>query len=156
MVTDQVRFFRGDDEGLLQLQSVPPLVFSEIMRDVDLFIGVGSIGNDPNWIDRGVAGHRDQEYWSRYAFGELTASAKTRHDVISRILPRLRIANQCRLSDRFLIVEGKLRTYKNSLGSSNILMEPNDQYLCIIPERKSPARIQLICLSKATACYRSS
>jgi len=31
----------------LRMDRVPALVFSEIMRDVDLFVGVGSIGNDP-------------------------------------------------------------------------------------------------------------
>ena len=36
----------------------------------------------------------------------------------------------------FLKVKGKLRTYKIHIGSTNILMEPNDQYLCIIPEGK--------------------
>jgi hypothetical protein len=33
------------------------------------------------------------------------------------------------------VVRGKLRTYKIHLGSGNILMEPNDQYLCIVPAR---------------------
>jgi len=32
-------------------------------------------------------------------------------------------------------VEGKLRTYKIHLGSGNILMRPNDEYLCIVPRR---------------------
>jgi hypothetical protein len=32
-------------------------------------------------------------------------------------------------------VRGQLRTYKIHLGSGNIMMEPNDQYLCIVPER---------------------
>ena len=31
--------------------------------------------------------------------------------------------------------EGSLRTYKIHLGSANILMEPNDEYLCIVPGR---------------------
>jgi hypothetical protein len=31
-------------------------------------------------------------------------------------------------------VEGDHRTYKIHLGSANILMEPNDQYLCIVPD----------------------
>lgn len=35
----------------------------------------------------------------------------------------------------FLVVKGKLRTYKIHIGSTNILMEPNDQYLCIMPDR---------------------
>ena len=30
-------------------------------------------------------------------------------------------------------MRGDLRTYKIHLGSGNILMEPNDQYLCIVP-----------------------
>jgi len=28
-----------------------------------------------------------------------------------------------------------MRTYNIHLGSGNILMEPNDQYLCIVPDR---------------------
>jgi hypothetical protein len=32
-------------------------------------------------------------------------------------------------------VRGDLRTYKIHLGSGNILMEPNQQYLCIVPAR---------------------
>jgi hypothetical protein len=39
-----------------------------------------------------------------------------------------------RLEDRFLHVCGKLREYKIHLGSGNILMLPNDQYLCIVPD----------------------
>jgi hypothetical protein len=34
-------------------------------------------------------------------------------------------------------VHGDLRIYKIHLGSGNILMEPNDQYLCIVPDRKN-------------------
>ena len=32
-------------------------------------------------------------------------------------------------------MKGKLRSYKIHLGSGNILMEPNDQYLCIVPRQ---------------------
>ena len=32
------------------------------------------------------------------------------------------------------MVRGDLRTYKIHLGSGNILMMPNDQYLCIVPK----------------------
>jgi hypothetical protein len=45
----------------------------------------------------------------------------------------LKIAARCSFADRFLVVRGDLRTYKIHLGSGNILMEPNDQYLCIVP-----------------------
>ena len=39
------------------------------------------------------------------------------------------------MSERFLVVRGGLRTYKIHLGSGNILMSPNDQYLCIVPKQ---------------------
>lgn len=39
------------------------------------------------------------------------------------------------IEDKFVIVKGKLRTYKIHIGSTNILMEPNKQYLCIVPDR---------------------
>ena len=44
---------------------------------------------------------------------------------------------QCTLDSHFLRVRGDLRTYKIHLGSGNILMEPNGQYLCIVPNRSA-------------------
>jgi hypothetical protein len=153
--TDQVRFSRtGAAENLahasgsgftsraarpgdaeinepIPLADVPPLVFSEIMRDVDLFVGVASVGNDPTWQDGGPEG-RYRDYWHGYSFGELSATAQTRKVVLERILPRLKIGDRCSFSDRFLVVRGDIRTYKIHLGSGNILMSPNDQYLCIV------------------------
>jgi hypothetical protein len=136
--TDQVRFFRTGEAVPLRLDEVPPLVFSEVMRDVDLFVGVCSVGNDPNWGDGGPDG-RYQDYWQTYAFGDLSASGRTRREVLERLLPRLAIADRCTLADRFLVVRGDCRTYKIHLGSGNILMEPNDQYLCIVPQRGGAA-----------------
>jgi hypothetical protein len=156
LATDQVRFYpldaaqhyahaggggyqrswrsSGPEAEPLPLEQVPPLVLSEILRDVDLFVGVASVGNDPTWGDGGPEG-RYRDYWSRYAFGDLSETAKTRREVLGRIVPRLKIAARCSLTERFLIVRGDIRTYKIHLGSGNILMEPNDQYLCIVPGR---------------------
>jgi hypothetical protein len=158
LTTDQVRFYRteavenrahasgggylahrwgrrGAAEPL-PLEEIPPLVFSEIMRDVDMFVGVASVGNDPNWLDGG-AEVRYRDYWHTYSFGELTESSRTRKQVLQTLLPRLKIAGRCSLTDKFLVVRGDMRTYKIHLGSANILMEPNDQYLCIVPSRGS-------------------
>ncbi len=111
---------------------VPPLVLSEILRDVDLFVGVASIGNDPAWQDGGPEG-RFQEYWTSYGFGELNQSAETRRVLLERLVPRLAIADRCTIEGRFLHVRGERHTYKIHLGSGNILRTPNDQYLCIVP-----------------------
>lgn len=122
----------------LPLEQIPPLVFSEIMRDVDMFVGVASMANDPNWTDGGPnTGYRD--YWTSYSFGELSETAKTRRQVLEGLIPRLKIADRCSINDKFLVVRGDIRTYKIHLGSGNILMEPNDQYLCIVPARDTAA-----------------
>ena len=134
--TDQVRFYRAG-AGMndpLPLSDVPALPFSEVMRDADLFVGVASVGNDPTWQDGGPGG-QFATYWQEYSFGNLSESAKTRHAVIERLLPRLKIASRCSLTEKFLVVKGGIRTYKIHLGSGNILMEPNDQYLCIVAQR---------------------
>jgi hypothetical protein len=156
LATDQVRFYQTDAQrhyvhaggggysvGWNQTQNVeplllnqiPPLVFSEIMRDVDMFVGVCSIGNDPNWQDGGREIH--QNYWQSYSFGDLSVSAKSRKEILEKLIPRLKIANKCSFDDKFLIVKGEIRTYKIHLGSGNILMSPNDQYLCIVASGSS-------------------
>jgi hypothetical protein len=127
-----VRFYRTEDAAPIPLADVPPLAFSEVMRDVDLFVGVTSVGNDPTWTDNGLFG-RYRESWDRFAFGDLFPSAITRKAVLERIVPRLKIADRCSFADRFLIVRGDLRTYKIHMGSGNILMEPDNHYLCIVP-----------------------
>jgi hypothetical protein len=161
LTTDQVRFYpieapqrltdargggyrlpegtRARDDTPVPFETVPPLVFAEVMRDIDLFVGVASVGNDPTWSDGGPDG-RYVDYWQNYAFGDLSASAQTRGALLERLIPRLKIAGRCSVRDRFLVVRGDLRTYKIHLGSGNVLMEPDDHYLCIIADarRKHP------------------
>ena len=138
--TDQVRF-RNPAGELLELVDVPALVFSEIMRDVDLFVGVASVGNDPNWLDGGEAQYRD--YWTSYSFGDLSEVAKTRKTVLESLLPRLKIRDVARIEGKFLHVKGHYHAYKIHIGSTNILMSPNDRYLCIVPNQKKTAEEKL-------------
>jgi hypothetical protein len=154
--TDQLRFVRPADMSkatsslgratseiageVVSIAEVPPLVLSEIMRQCDLFVGVASIANDPNWVDAGTdvaRGHwREQAniYWQGQSFGEIGAAGETRRMLLQALLPSLTIGKVARIDGRFLRVQGKRRAYKIHLGSGNILMEPNDQYLCIVPK----------------------
>lgn len=88
-----------------QLDQIPPLIFSEVMRDIDLFVAVASVGNDPAWEHR-----QEMAYWGEYNNEIFLASAETRKQVLAELLPKLKIAKQTRIEGRYLIVEGTLRT----------------------------------------------
>lgn len=115
------------------LADVPPVILSEIMRDVDLFVAVSGVGADP-FFDQKSTGDL-LGYWRDVAFGEKskTSISDIRKDLLERLLPMTKIAKQCTLEGNYLHVAGKIRAYKINLGSGNILMQPNDQYLCIVP-----------------------
>jgi Domain of unknown function (DUF4132) len=153
--TDRVRFRRLVDGGdwrrdggrglaladeAMPLRDVLPVVFSEVMRDVDLMVGVASIGHDPTWLDGGgEAEHPNQwrrgaaaHYWRDFNKAELTVSGEARRTFLAELLPKLSIAKRCSLEARHLVVRGKFRTYRIHLGSGNIAMEPDGRYLCIV------------------------
>lgn len=134
--TDRVWFDRrvGGSWRTAQLADVPAIVLSEAMRDVDLFVSVTSIAADPYWIDRGDDLYTG--YWREASLAELTATAQVRRSALERIIPRTKIADRCELTERYLVVRGQLNTYKIHLGSANILMEPGNTYLCIVPSRR--------------------
>jgi Domain of unknown function (DUF4132) len=140
--TDQVRFCDRVSREPRNLDTIPPLVFSEVMRTVDLFVGVCSVGNDPNWVNGGLAHLND--YWQSYSFGELGVTAQLRRELLARLIPKLKIRDCCSFADRYLIVSGELNTYHIHLGSGNILMEPGSRYLCIVPDRLKTASDKLI------------
>ncbi len=138
--TDRVQFFpieakRGRFElrpppRPLPLAGIPAVVFSEVMRDADLLVGVTSIGADPAW----AVDHQDEhaEYWQRFADAELTTLAANRKTVIESLLPKLTIRDRCQIVDRYLVVRGESNEYRIHLGSGNVLMEPGSRYLCIV------------------------
>jgi len=166
LTTDQLRFYRivdpaeaavasarGPRRGaVVNIADVPPLALSEVMRHCDLFVGVASVANDPNWVDAGrAAEHPSQwrrtigaDYWQRQSFGDLSATAETRRALLAALLPSLAIGKVARVVDgKFLRVEGRRRAYKIHLGSGNILMEPNDRYLCIVPASTGTVDVRL-------------
>lgn len=131
VLTDSLSFYDTIGDKIIDLENVDKVVFSEVMRDVDLFVGVTSIGNDPSFK---YNNEEEMVYWNNYSFGSLSEIAKTRKSVLKSIIPKLKIRDVSRIEGKFLIVEGKIRTYKIHIGSGNILMEPNDEYLCIVED----------------------
>lgn len=135
VVTGRIRFIRASDGRAVSLVEVPPLAFSEAMRDVDLFVSVCSVGTDPEWEHRGRF-----EYWGQFAHAELTPHGEAHREVIRRLLPRLSdLAGRAYLEDRYLRVDGQLRQYRIHLGSGQAFMLPNNQHLCITAAPGQPS-----------------
>ncbi|WP_348262257.1 DUF4132 domain-containing protein [Telmatobacter sp. DSM 110680] len=110
--SDQVRFYRDRHE--IAVDEVPAMIFSEMMRDVDLFTSVCAIGEDENWRDEGdrtfgVSGER-------ITMQELSAAISLRSDILTRVLPLMPIADRCRLEPSHLEVLGQLGRYRISLA----------------------------------------
>ena len=129
--TDKIRFSIGNRD--ISLDQVPKLVFSEIMRDIDLFVSVTSIGNDPEWFDARNTNTRN--YWSSFNYDHLdqvSPLTTSRFAMLERLLPKLTIGQKCCLEPTFLVVEGVRSQYKIHLGSTGIYIMPQNQYLCIV------------------------
>lgn len=159
VIGDQLRFYPIDSEpntihgfsGLerewgtgrlsgepLPLERVPPLILSETMRDVDLMVGVSSIGNDPRWRDGGPNGEH-ADYWDEYRSGAARSQNDDQHRVLARILDRLDIAPRCSLDENSLVVRGVLNTYHISLRSGIVRMGEGGPVLSIAMKKSSPA-----------------
>jgi hypothetical protein len=136
--TDRLHFSLAADPNpwrpeSVRLEEVPALLLSELMRDVDMFVGVASVGADPMWEDRGPDDGDRLAYWHSFASGELSVSARARRDLLTRLVPRLSIADRCELGERHLRVRGTRGAYRIHLGSGSVQMEPSGAYLCIVP-----------------------
>ncbi|HEX2922558.1 MAG TPA: DUF4132 domain-containing protein [Chloroflexota bacterium] len=101
------------DETRVPLADVPPIVFSEVMRDADLVVSVAQRGED------GLLS--EEAYQQRAA-------------VVTSLLEDLRLPGVT-VEGHFAHVEGKLARYRVHLGSAVVHIEPGN-YLCVVPAKR--------------------
>lgn len=114
-------FFRDKAENIVPLDDVPPLIFSEVMRDADLIVSVGQ-------RERGGIMLSNESYQRR---GEL----------VTTLLDDLGLPGVT-VEGHFAYVQGKLASYRVHLGSAVIHIEPGN-YLCIVPDRWGKTHTQM-------------
>jgi hypothetical protein len=134
--SDQVRFYR--DRREVAVDEVPALLYSEVMRDVDLFTTVCAIGEDENWRDEGNRGIGVPG--DRITVQEISVAMSLRADILVRVLPRTPIADRCRLEPLHLEVHGQLGRYRISLawGLAALVSDSGLRWLKI-PQKLLPA-----------------
>lgn len=108
---EEVRFSRKGDWRPVPLEAVPPRVFSEAMRDLDLVVSVAHAG--------GVDPEASQ------------STVEMRAALIREAMGLLKIEN-VRFQQSHAIVDGTLATYNVHLGSAIVHRQPGG-YLCIVP-----------------------
>lgn len=156
LVTDRLKFHALDEDARfgrgeeVPLDRVPARVLSEMLRDCDLFTSVASISLDPEWRDQGRdaahpgAWRREADaYWNWSQTAALTASAETRRQMLEVLLPRMKQAAALSLDDTSLRVQGVLHGYRIHLRSGAVIMDDNQQHICIVPDRGKSLRMTL-------------
>jgi hypothetical protein len=119
--SDQVRFYR--DSRQVAVDQVPAVVFSEVMRDVDLFTAVAGIGGDETWSDLGDRGLGifNDAFDVQALFGIIDL----RRETLALILPNTSIHDRSTLHKTALAVQGQLGLYRIELawGSAAMLAD---------------------------------
>lgn len=105
--SDQVRFYRDRQE--IPIEEVPAIVYSEVMRDVDLFTSVSAVGEDETWSDQG---ERGAGVVASEELSEISGVFALRAEMVSRILPLTPIADRCKVEQGWLHVQGNLGRYR--------------------------------------------
>jgi hypothetical protein len=129
ITSDQVRFYREGKE--IALDDVPAIVYSEVMRDVDLFTSVCALGDDEGWADQGERGIG--LFTEKFDPSQQSALIALRSDLLGRVLPGTPIANRCKIAKGVLEVRGQLGTYRIFLnwGIAVLMTESKPRWLRI-------------------------
>jgi hypothetical protein len=122
IASDQVRFYR--DRREIAVDEVPAILYSEVMRDIDLFTSLCAIGEDETWADQGDRG--TGIFSEGLDVQEITATVALRADMLSRVLPYTTIADRCEMQKTWLEVRGQLGTYRIPLGWGGAALMADD------------------------------
>jgi hypothetical protein len=106
-----IAFTQRGEWQILKMEAVQPRVFSEVMRDLDLVVSVAHAGG----IDPEAS----------------TSSIESRSALIRETAALLKFEN-VKLSEKHVIIDGKLANYNVNLGSGVVHKQPGGA-LCIIP-----------------------
>jgi hypothetical protein len=127
--SDQVRFYRNSRE--VAIDEVPAILYSEVMRDVDLFTSVSAVGGDEGWIDQGDRG--TGIFSEDFNIRELSGIVGLRREMLSLVLPHTPIQDRCKIHKMWLEVRGQLGTYRIELawGGASFVTESTFRFLRI-------------------------
>ena len=127
--SDQVRFYRDARE--VAIDDVPAILYSEVMRDVDLFTSVCAVGEDETWADQGDRGIGI--FSNGFNLQELDGLIALRRELLSLALPHTPIHDRCTIHKAWLEVRGQLGTYRIEFawGGASLVTDTGFRWLRI-------------------------
>lgn len=150
LVCGELRVYRGNESSYdatpLEMASLPPVVVSELLREVDLLVSASSVANDPHFLEGGGELSRDWlTYWTRVAWGELSPIARTRRDVLAGVLSRTALRDRAHLEDRWLVIDGD-PAHRIHLGSGHVQRGSEEKPVPVEIDRKAKAKLSGVLL----------
>jgi len=128
-LTGLVSFFPLEDKAgvPVPLADLPPEVFSEAMRDLDLIVSVTTVANDPLWLEQ-HRGHSGLErYWEAVTRDGLDQLRAHRHEMLTAL--GATPGDRFELTSADLIVKGSLATYRIDLATANVRLDRTGRWL---------------------------
>ena len=113
----------------IPLADVPPELFSEAMRDLDLFVSVTTVASDPAWPHGPDAPPILSGYWARASRDGLDQLRASRRQVLAPVYAASGPEDRFHLTQRDLVIHGSLATYHIDLATAGVRMEPAGKWL---------------------------
>jgi hypothetical protein len=138
--TGRLIFTASGDAAMtpIPLADVPPELFSEAMRDLDLFVSVTTVASDPTWPE-GWQAPAFAGYWDRATRGGLDQLRASRRQALAPMYAAPGPGDRFRLTERDLIVHGTLAIYHIDLATASVRMEPAGKWLSFDTRQAAPA-----------------
>jgi hypothetical protein len=127
-----VRFYRDNRE--VAIDEVPAILYSEVMRDVDLFTSVSAVGGDENWADQGDRG--TGIFSEEFNVQELIGLIDLRREMLSLVLPHTPIHDRCKIHKTWLEVRGQLGTYRIEFAWGGVMLVTESTFRMLKIPRK--------------------
>tara|TARA_R110002096_G_scaffold42143_2_gene113514 strand:- start:35687 stop:38095 length:2409 start_codon:yes stop_codon:yes gene_type:complete len=141
LVTGAVVFYASDNpEQRIPTRDVPPLIYSEVIRDVDMFVSHCTIINDASF-NAAEVGELHSAYWNNNNWAPLTGVHRTRSEVLRRTLPRTILRECATVEEPALLVSGPAGTFQIHIGSTKVRREGDDSFLTVPVDKEAKKQV---------------
>ncbi len=141
LVTGAVVFHSNDNpEQPIPTRDVPPLIYSEAIRDVDMFVSHCTVINDATF-NAAEVGELHSAYWNNNNWAALSGVHRTRAEVLRRTLPRTILRDNATVEEPALRVSGPAGRFEIHIGSTKVRREGDESFLSVPVDKEAKKQV---------------